>query len=242
MVRLENIHYTYPGAQAGTLQGISCALPENSFHFLTGPSGSGKTTLFNILTLNLRPTSGYMQLMHQNLRNLDDEQIAGIRRRMGIVFQDFRLLNTLSVRENVLLPLTLHGTPTSAQDKCVDDILDWVGLAHQRDATPDALSGGEKQRVCIARAVVNRPRLLIADEPTGNVDAAMGRKIMHLFCELHKHGTTVILATHDQNMIQTFQKSHNFGCLLLQNGRLLRRVRTGQSVTETVSTTAAKAA
>jgi cell division transport system ATP-binding protein len=216
MVRFENATYQYEQAADPAVANLAFDLPEGSFHFLCGPSGAGKTTVFRMLYMDLLPTRGRVMLFGKNVANFDRDQMAYMRRRMGIVFQDFRLLNHLTVRENVLLPLTLHGRPSQAQDKCVDEILDWVGLSHKRQTFPAQLSGGEKQRVGIARAVVNRPKLLIADEPTGNVDEAMGKRILHLFCELHKHGTTVLVATHDKGLV----KSLGFPCLSLQGGRL----------------------
>jgi cell division transport system ATP-binding protein len=168
--------------------------------------------------LDILPTQGVMTILGRNAANLTRDEIAHTRRRMGIVFQDTRLLPHLSVRENVELPLTLHGKPTEEQLASVDEILHWVGLGHKLDEFPDRLSGGEKQRVGIARAVITRPKLLIADEPTGNVDEAMGRRIMHLFCELHRHGTTVLIATHDRALVKSF----GYPCLYLENGRLIK--------------------
>jgi cell division transport system ATP-binding protein len=217
MVRFENVTYYYEQAADPAVANLTFDLPDGSFHFLCGPSGAGKTTIFRMLYMDILPAQGRMMLFGKNVANFGRDQIAYTRRRMGVVFQDFRLLDHLSVRENVLLPLTLHGRPTPAQDKCVDEILDWVGLSHKREASPAQLSGGEKQRVGIARAVVNRPKLLIADEPTGNVDEAMGKRILHLFCELHKHGTTVLVATHDKALVQSL----GFPCLYVQHGRLV---------------------
>ena len=151
------------------------------------------------------------------MNQLTRDEIALTRRRMGIVFQDFRLLPHLSIAQNVLLPLTLHGQPTQAQMDAVKEIIDWVGLGEKMDRHPYELSGGEQQRVAIARAVVNRPKVLIADEPTGNIDAMMGRKIFHLFTELHKHGTTVVVATHDRELVQRFK----FPCLYLEDGQIV---------------------
>ncbi len=216
MIRFDQVNYRYTPMQDLALQDLTFELPEGSFHFLCGPSGAGKTTVFRMLYMDLLPTNGRLTVLDRNVAKLSRDEIAYTRRSMGIVFQDFRLINNLTVRENVELPLTLHGKPTAEQAKCVDDILDWVGLSDKMNDIPSHLSGGEKQRVSIARAVVNRPKILVADEPTGNVDAAMGKRIMHLFCELHKHGTTVLVATHDQTMVETFK----FPVLKLENGTL----------------------
>ena len=216
MIRFEGVSYAYSAQQEPAVQDLTFALPEGSFHFLSGPSGAGKTTVFRMLYQDLLPTTGQLTVFGKNAARLSSDQIALTRRQMGIVFQDFRLLDALTVRENVLLPLTLHGLPTPEQERSVDEILDWVGLGDKMHKIPGTLSGGEKQRVSIARAVVNRPKLLIADEPTGNVDAAMGKRILHLFCELHKHGTTVLVATHDKDLVNQF----GFPCIYVDGGRL----------------------
>ncbi len=204
-------------ADIEAVKDINLNIEEGSFHFLSGPSGAGKTTLFRMMYGDLLPSVGSVTLFNKNVSRLSRDEIAHTRRRMGIVFQDFRLLEHLNVRENVSLPLSLHGKLTFEQEKCVDEILDWVGLGDKLDKHPSFLSGGEKQRVSIARAVVNRPRLLVADEPTGNVDAAMGQRIMHLFTELNKHGTTVVVATHDKDLVNSFP----YPCIYLKNGRIV---------------------
>lgn len=220
MLSFNNADYTYVQSEAPSIHGVSFDLAPGSFHFLCGPSGAGKTTVFRLAYMDMMPTSGKVSVFGKDITTLSRDEIAHMRRRMGLVFQDARLLNHLTVKENVSLPLSLHGTPTREQENCVTEILDWVGLGHKLDEYPDRLSGGERQRVGIARAVVNRPKLLIADEPTGNVDAAMGTRILHLFTELHKHGTTVMIATHDRSLVKSFGKP----CLYLENGRLIREV------------------
>ncbi len=223
MIRFENVSYRYKdnvaSGETSAVQDLTFALEPGSFHFLCGPSGAGKTTVFRLLYLDLIPTHGRLNIFDRNIAGLTRDEIAHTRRRMGIVFQDARLLNHLSVRENVSLPLSLHGPLTREQDKCVQEILDWVGLSGKLDALPPQLSGGEQQRVSIARAVVTRPKLLIADEPTGNVDEAMGRRIMHLFAELNRHGTTVLVATHDYGMVRAFKNP----ALYIDRGRLTRQ-------------------
>ncbi|MFZ2620288.1 MAG: ATP-binding cassette domain-containing protein [Alphaproteobacteria bacterium] len=216
MMMFDNAAFRYGQDSADAVRDVTFALPEGSFTFLSGASGSGKTTIFRMLYMDLLPTRGTLMLFGRNVNHLSRDEIAHLRRQMGIVFQDFRLLGHLTVRENVLLPLTLHGYPTAEQERAVDEILDWVGLAHKRNDVATRLSGGEMQRVAIARAVVGRPKVLIADEPTGNVDAVMAKRIMHLFCELHKHGTTILLATHDREMVQSF----GFPCVYLAEGTL----------------------
>jgi len=220
MIQLHQVSYQYNPHEPAALSDLNFTLEDGSFHFLNGPSGAGKTTLFKLMYMDLKPVSGTLTLFDRNVANLTREEIAHTRRRMGLVFQDFRLLDHLNVRENVSLPLSLHGKMTKSQEKCVDEILDWVGLGDKLNAHPNCLSGGEKQRVGIARAVVNRPKILVADEPTGNVDDAMGQRIMHLFTELNKHGTTVLLATHDQSLIRSF----NYPVIHLDKGKYVKTV------------------
>lgn len=218
MICFDNVAYTYRKGQPAAVHNVSFELEDGSFHFLTGPSGAGKTTVFRLLYLDMLPTEGHITMFGKNVAKLSAEEIAFTRRKMGIVFQDFRLLPHLTVRENVALPLNLYGLPTREQDRAVDDMLAWVGLADKKDETPDRLSGGEKQRVGIARAVVHRPQFLVADEPTGNLDAAMAQRILHLLVELNKHGTTVLVATHDKDLIASFK----YPVLTMKNGRLKR--------------------
>lgn len=216
MIKLDNVSFRYPEGDQRALNNVSLELEKGSFHFLCGPSGAGKTTLFKMMYLELLPTSGNLNILGSNSKNISRKQISELRRHMGIVFQDFRLLNKLTVWENVALPLSILGELSAQQKQAVNDILDWVGLKHKIHEHPNKLSGGEKQRVAIARAVVNRPKLLIADEPTGNVDIEMGKRIMHLLCELNKHGTTVLVATHDQELINSF----NYPRLHIKDGNL----------------------
>lgn len=218
MIRFDQVAYRYRADQPPAVDGVDFVLEEGSFHFLTGPSGAGKTTVFRLLYLDMLPTVGHIHMFGKNIGRMDDDERALLRRRMGIVFQDFRLLPHLTVRENVALPLTLYGAPTKEQEKAVDDMLGWVGLYDKMHVTPDRLSGGEKQRVGIARAVVHRPQVLVADEPTGNLDGAMARRIMHLLMELNKHGTTVLVATHDAGLVQSF----HYPVLNMANGKMLK--------------------
>lgn len=230
MLNLENVGFEYtPGTIA--LQNVSLNLPQGSFHWLTGPSGAGKTTLFRLLTLDLLPTIGTLTLDGTAVGTASRTTRAALRRKIGVVYQDFRLLPHLTVRENVELPLRIHGNGelTEAQNHAVSDMLEWVGLTEVAAARAENLSGGEQQRTAIARAVVRQPEVLVADEPTGNVDAAMARRIMHLFTELHKHGTTVILATHDTGLI----RRHPFPVIHLNHGYLTAATTLAPEVTET---------
>lgn len=221
MIRFDQVSFSYSPAEKDIIQNLSMELEDGSFHFLCGASGAGKTTIFRMMYMDLLPTNGKLNIFGRQVSSLTRNEIAHMRRHMGIVFQDGGLLSHLNVRENVSLPLTLHGIPSAEQEKCIDEIIDWVGLSDKKNVYPDTLSGGEKQRVGIAKAVVNRPQLLVADEPTGNVDAAMAKRIMYLFTELNKHGTTVLVATHDKSLISAF----DYPTLNLENGNITREAR-----------------
>ena len=205
------------GMGAEVLQDISFELEPGSFHFLTGPSGAGKSSLLKLLYLAHRPSRGLVTIFGKNLASLTRPQLPAYRRRIGVVFQDFRLLEHLSAIDNVALPLRLAGGEEDVVRDHAKELLSWVGLGDRIDARPQTLSGGEKQRLAIARAVIARPDLLLADEPTGNVDPQMAERLMHLFVELNKIGTTMVIATHDHNLIQTVPAS----ILKLRKGRLL---------------------
>lgn len=186
------------GMGSEVLKDISFTLSPGSFHFLTGPSGAGKTSLLKLLYLAHRPSRGLVTMFGHDITAAGREALPALRRRIGVVFQDYRLLDHLSAIDNVALPLRIAGGATD--DKIrehVEELLVWVGLKDRMHARPSTLSGGEKQRVAIARAVIAKPDLLLADEPTGNVDPAMARRLMHLFVELNKLGTTTVVATHD---------------------------------------------
>jgi cell division transport system ATP-binding protein len=201
MVRFENVGKRYD-AGAEVLRDVNFALEPGSFTFLTGPSGAGKSTLLKLMYLAEHPTSGTISLFGRELPRLKRSQLPGVRRRIGVVFQDFRLLNHLTAFENVALPLRLSGKRGTTSRRDVEEILNWVGLGNRLNDKPLALSGGEQQRVAIARAVVGKPDLILADEPTGNVDPDLGERLIRLFVELNRFGTTVMIATHDHTLIE----------------------------------------
>ena len=196
MVRFENVGLRY-GLGPEILSDLTFRIEPNSFQFLTGPSGAGKTSLLRLLFLSLQPTRGLISLFGRDTATLTRAELPNIRRRIGIDFQDFRLLDHLTTLENVALPLRVLGREESSYRAEVVELLRWVGLGDRIDAYPPVLSGGEKQRAAIARAVISRPEFLLADEPTGNVDPHLARRLLRLFVELHKSGTAVLIATHD---------------------------------------------
>ena len=187
-----------------------------SFHFLTGPSGAGKSTLMKLMYLALLPSRGAVSLFGRDVRKLSRRDLAATRREIGVVFQDFRLIRHLTAYENVALPLRLAGFDEKAIKHHVPELLDWVGLADHLDALPPTLSGGQQQRIAIARAVIARPKLLLADEPTGNVDDRLAMRLLYLFEEMHRMGSAVIVATHNEALVSRFQ----YPRLMLERGTL----------------------
>lgn len=203
IIEMQNVGIRYDQGPE-ILSDIKLSLKKGSFHFLTGKSGAGKTSLLSMMYLAQKPSRGSMSVFGKNLNFTNRDGLASLRRRIGVVFQDFRLLDHLSAFDNVALPLRVGGMDEREIRKRVTELLNWVELdAHMQD-TPDTLSGGEKQRIAIARAVINRPELLLADEPTGNVDNFIATKLMKLFVELNKLGTTVVIATHSEKLISDF--------------------------------------
>ena len=198
------------------LKDINFQLSPGSFHFMTGESGAGKTSLLSLLYLHLEPTKGRIRLFGQATDMMPRGTKAQIRRQIGVVFQDYRLLNHLNAFDNVALPLRLSGEKEAEIKKHVAELLAWVGLEKQMRSYPEELSGGEQQRIAIARAVIHKPALLLADEPTGNVDDAMAKRLMYLFLELNKLGTTVVVATHNTGLVKNF----HFPQLHLTDGHL----------------------
>ena len=191
------------GTGAEVLRDLDFGLTGGGFYFLTGPSGAGKTSLLKLMYLAQRPTRGRIRLFGEELTEAPRDTLPHFRRRIGVVFQDFRLLGHLSAFDNIALPLLIAGASEEEIEGPVREMLDWVGLADRSGARPATLSGGEQQRVAIARAVINRPELLVADEPTGNVDSDMAKRLMHLFSSLNELGTTVVVATHDAGLMRT---------------------------------------
>ena len=215
MVRFENVGLRY-GMGGEILHDLTFDIEPQSFQFLTGPSGAGKTTLLKLILLSLKPTRGLISLFGEEATTLDKDAITALRRRIGIVFQDFRLLDHLTTYENVALPLRVQGRDDSSYRGEVVELLRWVGLGDRMHVLPPVLSGGEKQRAAIARALIARPELLLADEPTGNVDPTLGRRLLRLFIELNKTGTAVVIATHDITLTDQYEARR----LVLHQGRL----------------------
>lgn len=215
MIRFEHVGLRY-GVGPEVLSDITFTLEAGSFHFLCGPSGAGKTSLMNLLYLGKKPSRGIVSMFGQNVSTLTREQLVPIRQRVGVIFQDFRLLNHLSAFDNVALPLRITQRPENEIKSNVTELLQWVGLGDCMHRLPPTLSGGQQQRIAIARAVITRPRLLVADEPTGNLDDEIGMKLMHLFDQLNRMGTTILVATHNLQILERF----NHPRLILNSGRL----------------------
>ena len=203
IIEMQNVGIRY-GQGAEVLSDIKLSLTRGSFHFLTGRSGAGKTSLLSMMYLAQKPSRGIVSVFGKNVNFTNRDSLAMLRRKIGVVFQDFRLLDHLSAFDNVALPLRVCGMDEKEVKKRVTELLQWVELDKHLKAPASTLSGGEKQRVAIARAVINRPELLLADEPTGNVDNDIAAKLMKLFVELNKLGTTVVIATHSEKLISDF--------------------------------------
>jgi cell division transport system ATP-binding protein len=216
IVHFDNVGLRY-GTDSEVLSDISFTLFPGSFYFLTGTSGAGKTSLLRLLYLAQRPSRGMIRMFGTDAITVPRERLPGLRRRLGVVFQDFRLIPHLSAFDNIALPLRIAGVPERELTKPVADMLEWVGLAERMQAKPATLSGGEQQRVAIARAVIGRPDILIADEPTGNVDPDMAVKLLRLFEALNRLGTTVVVATHDLHLLKKVPESL---IMRLDRGRL----------------------
>jgi len=222
MIRFDRVGLGYRGptghvAGPEVLHELSFKIPEGVFRWLLGPSGAGKTSLLRLMYLAIRPTSGHLSVLGVDVGKARRQALPGLRRRIGVVFQDFRLLPHLSVYDNVALPLRLAGRPEGQIRADVTEILGWVGLTKKAGERPAALSGGEQQRVAIARAVVARPALLLADEPTGNLDESQAERLMLLFQELNRVGTTIVVATHNDALASR----HSAPALRLERGRIV---------------------
>jgi len=215
VIRFENVGLRY-GVGPEVLRDLTFDVSAKSFQFLTGPSGAGKTSLIRLLFLALRPTRGLISIFGREVSNLTKAELPAFHRRIGVVFQDFRLLDHLTTFENVALPFRVLGREEPTYRADVIDLLRWVGLGDRVHAFPPVLSGGEKQRAAIARALITRPEILLADEPTGNVDPPLAKRLMRLFIELNKLGTSVIIATHDIALMNQFEARR----MVLEEGRL----------------------
>lgn len=217
VVAFEGVSMRY-GREPEVLKDVGFSLPRGSFHFLMGASGSGKSTLLKLIYLAEQASRGRVELFGRDVAQVKPKDRPFLRRRIGVVFQEFRLLEHLSAFDNAALALRVLGQKPTSYRQDVAELLSWVGLSHRMHAMPQALSGGEKQRLAIARAVIHRPDILLADEPTGNVDFAMSLRILRLFSELNRMGATVLIASHDEEMVARSGKP----VLHLENGRLTR--------------------
>ncbi|MEQ1936897.1 cell division ATP-binding protein FtsE [Mesorhizobium sp. CN5-321] len=215
MIRFENVGLRY-GMGPEILRDISLQIPERSFQFLSGPSGAGKTTLLRLLFLSLKPTRGLITIFGRDRSRIPRSELPLLRRRIGVVFQDFRLLDHMTTYENVALPLRVRGREETSYRTDVTELLKWVGLGERMHVLPPVLSGGEKQRAAIARALIEQPEILLADEPTGNVDPQLARRLLRLFIELNRLGTAVVIATHDLALMDQVDARR----LILSGGRL----------------------
>ena len=215
MIHFENVGLRY-GMGPEILRDLTFDIPRRSFQFLTGPSGAGKTTLLRLLFLSLQPTRGIIRSFDREVSSIPRDELPMLRRRIGIVFQDFRLLDHLTTYENGALPWRVRGKDESSYRADVLELLKWVGLGERINVLPPVLSGGEKQRAAIARALIDRPELLLADEPTGNVDPPMAQRLLSLFLELNRLGTAVVIATHDLSLMDQVEARR----MILSQGRL----------------------
>ncbi|MEQ1953686.1 cell division ATP-binding protein FtsE [Mesorhizobium sp. CN2-181] len=215
MIRFENVGLRY-GMGPEILRDISFQIPPSSFQFLSGPSGAGKTTLLRLLFMSLKPTRGLINVFGKDRSHISAQELPMMRRRIGVVFQDFRLLDHMTTYENVALPLRVRGREESSYRADVSELLKWVGLGERMHVLPPILSGGEKQRAAIARALIEQPEILLADEPTGNVDPPLARRLLRLFIELNRLGTAVVIATHDLGLMEQVDARR----MILSDGRL----------------------
>lgn len=215
MIYFENVGLRY-GMGPEILRDMTFEIPKGSFQFLTGPSGAGKTTLLRLLLMSLQPTRGTIRMFNRDVSRIPRSELPMLRRRVGIVFQDFRLLDHLTTYENVALPLRVRGKDESSYRNDVIELLKWVGLGDRINVLPPILSGGEKQRAAIARALMDQPEILLADEPTGNVDPPMAKRLLNLFLELNRLGTAVVIATHDFGLMDQVDARR----MILTDGRL----------------------
>ncbi|MEO9575140.1 MAG: ATP-binding cassette domain-containing protein [Tateyamaria sp.] len=218
MIELENVAYSYGGGEL--LSDISVKLAPGSFHFLTGPSGAGKTTLLKLCYGALLPSAGYIRLFQTDVRSLERDDVAKLRRRIGVVHQNVQFLDHLSLTDNVALPLTVSGRHSEAAGGDLPELMNWVGLTNRADALPPELSGGERQRAALARAVIMSPDIVLADEPTGNIDWEMSQRLLTLLVELNRMGKTLLIATHDLSLIRAAKAQVQARVLRISNRRV----------------------
>jgi cell division transport system ATP-binding protein len=218
LIELANAAFSYGGGDI--LTELNLRLAPGSFHFLTGPSGSGKTTLLRLCYMELLPSGGQVNIFDTDVHSMTRDQVAGIRRRIGVVHQDCKFLDHLTLAENIALPLDVSGRDAEAELGNLSELMSWVGLSKRADALPPQLSGGERQRAALARAVIMSPDVIIADEPTGNIDWEMALKLMNLLVELNRMGKTILIATHDLNLIRNVKGQTSARVLRIQNRRL----------------------
>ena len=217
MIEMRDVAFAYPRGGA-LFKGLTLSLPRGSFHFLTGPSGAGKTTVLRLCIADLLPSAGQMTLFGEDAATLGRDAIAGVRRRIGVVHQDTQFLDHLPVAENIALPMMVAGQPIDMQ--AIRDLLAWVQMTGQARAMPPSLSGGERQRAALARAVILSPDVILADEPTGNLDWEMSLRLLQLLVELNRSGKTVLIATHDLNLIRAAKQMVSARVLRIAGGRL----------------------
>lgn len=218
MIELDNMAYSYGGGEL--LSGVSLQVQPGAFHFLIGPSGAGKTTFLRLCYGDLTPTSGEVRLFGRDVRQMTRDEVAVVRRRIGVVHQDCQFLDHLPLHENIALPLTVADQAGPVEQSHLKELMAWVGLSRRADALPPELSGGERQRAALARAVIMSPEVILADEPTGNVDWEMSQRLLTLLIELNKLGKTVLIATHDMALIRAAKSQVQARVLRIANRKL----------------------
>ena len=218
MIELENVAYSYGGGEL--LSDMSLSISSGAFYFLTGPSGAGKTTFLKLCYGALVPTAGQIRIFGNDVRSMSRDDVAVMRRRIGVVHQDCQFIDHMNVQDNIALPLAVSGNKTLAEDANIKELLAWVGLTKRAKAFPPELSGGERQRAALARAIIMSPDVILADEPTGNVDWEMSERLLQLLLELNRMGKTVLIASHDLSLIRSAKSQVQARVLRISNRRL----------------------